>query len=734
MNVTTTISQDWSEEFDLVAGVKTAEDDEQGTAKTLRTTTVAPEDHIDPIKGAELGQENLDAEETNEVGSDSGGKAPADSNSAIKETVTLVEDAVPGLPTNGERKASSTLNTREITAALGAELYGNGPHSHLFQYLLTTISKLELERRALEQQLLRISEPKPAATIAEDSHDTLEKPREAAEDPQDIFEKSQEATDAPTTYIWEVFHRVAYGQSDAFFRDIPRKFKGDTDSDSLRGRDETENMLEYMKRHPSTAFAVIYHYSTRDYTGRKAGVVSGRMIQDGPPAKSHGQYIQLAEQTKDAIKAIITEHPEEFKGFTSENDFPLPITQPYWIFYLYNQAFLRLRSCSGLEENDQNRMKLLCDWFEENWRSDWDEANALLGRGKINRKHYSKLFRPGDIWISKDDDGSIKAEKLEPFPWSDVRGQKADAIGWCFNGSFVKEQWDYWTHDEIYIIPTGKEEVDITSLSGYPIRFAESGTYEKLVSRGEKFWQCRKKKLISFQEEGDPIDDEVRYMVDYQMLKRMHPKKAIFQYKGDDLGEEAMNAKNPPDDDFLALLPSHIHAFSLQRKHWFILIDEADVFIEERNFADMKRNALISVFLRAMEYFNGILILTTNRVGTFDAAFKSRIQLALRYRPLDQDQRRRVWSNFFRMLRNTKERVDLDDLEMNVEKLARIDMNGRQIRNAVTTARHLAKFRKERLVYGHIQDAVETVTDFDKYLDTVRGVLEERWAREDRLR
>lgn len=57
-------------------------------------------------------------------------------------------------------------------------------------------------------------------------------------------------------------------------------------------------------------------------------------------------------------------------------------------------------------------------------------------------------------------------------------------------------------------------------------------------------------------------------MVDYQMLKRMHPKKAIFQYKGDDLGEEAMNAKNPPDDDFLALLPSHIHAFSLQRKHW----------------------------------------------------------------------------------------------------------------------------------------------------------------------
>lgn len=61
---------------------------------------------------------------------------------------------------------------------------------------------------------------------------------------------------------------------------------------------------------------------------------------------------------------------------------------------------------------------------------------------------------------------------------------------------------------------------------------------------------------------------EARYIVDYHMLKRMHPNNSIFQQNGDDLGEEAMNAKSPPDDDFLALLPSHIHAFSLHRKHW----------------------------------------------------------------------------------------------------------------------------------------------------------------------
>lgn len=41
-----------------------------------------------------------------------------------------------------------------------------------------------------------------------------------------------------------------------------------------------------------------------------------------------------------------------------------------------------------------------------------------------------------------------------------------------------------------------------------------------------------------------------------------------------------------------------------------ILLDEADVFLEERSIADLARNALVSVFLRALEYYDGILILT----------------------------------------------------------------------------------------------------------------------------
>lgn len=36
-----------------------------------------------------------------------------------------------------------------------------------------------------------------------------------------------------------------------------------------------------------------------------------------------------------------------------------------------------------------------------------------------------------------------------------------------------------------------------------------------------------------------------------------------------------------------------------------VLLDEADIFLEERTLSDLKRNALVSVFLRVLEYYSG---------------------------------------------------------------------------------------------------------------------------------
>ncbi|MGE4431452.1 MAG: ATP-binding protein [Sphingobium sp.] len=79
-----------------------------------------------------------------------------------------------------------------------------------------------------------------------------------------------------------------------------------------------------------------------------------------------------------------------------------------------------------------------------------------------------------------------------------------------------------------------------------------------------------------------------------------------------------------------------------QRWGAVMLIDEADVYIKRRD-DDMTMNAVVGVFLRVLEYFNGLLFLTTNRVDDIDEAIVSRCIALIKYHAPDAEGRRRIW-------------------------------------------------------------------------------------------
>lgn len=79
-----------------------------------------------------------------------------------------------------------------------------------------------------------------------------------------------------------------------------------------------------------------------------------------------------------------------------------------------------------------------------------------------------------------------------------------------------------------------------------------------------------------------------------------------------------------------------------------LLLDEADIFLEERSLHELECNKLVSIFLRVLEYYEGIMFLTANRVSTFDAAFQSRIHISLEYPDLDKKSRKAIWDNFLK--------------------------------------------------------------------------------------
>jgi ATPase family associated with various cellular activities (AAA) len=79
-----------------------------------------------------------------------------------------------------------------------------------------------------------------------------------------------------------------------------------------------------------------------------------------------------------------------------------------------------------------------------------------------------------------------------------------------------------------------------------------------------------------------------------------------------------------------------------QRWGAVMLIDEADVYIKRRD-DNITMNAVVGVFLRVLEYFNGLLFLTTNRVDDIDEAIVSRCIAMIKYYPPDEAARRRIW-------------------------------------------------------------------------------------------
>lgn len=219
--------------------------------------------------------------------------------------------------------------------------------------------------------------------------------------------------------------------------------------------------------------------------------------------------------------------------------------------------------------------------------------------------------------------------------------------------------------------------------------------------------------------------------------------RPLFPITCGDLGESAIEVEESLERNF-----------SLAHK-WgcVLLLDEADVFLTLRNQTDLRRNAVVSVFLRTLEYYSGILFLTTNRVGALDPAFKSRIHISLYYPKLGRKASSEIWRNHIEKARGYFEKkggkYSLRKREIiefskqhhkNLKDQKAEPWNGRQIRNAFQTAIALAEHEaylnggKPELTERHFEKVAKASSDFDWYLKMTHGRSESQLAEASRIR
>jgi hypothetical protein len=109
--------------------------------------------------------------------------------------------------------------------------------------------------------------------------------------------------------------------------------------------------------------------------------------------------------------------------------------------------------------------------------------------------------------------------------------------------------------------------------------------------------------------------------------------------------------------------------------------DECEIFLAQRG-DDLERSAIVGIFLRLLDYYQGILFLTTNRPDVLDHAVLSRVMLKLVYHDLDHTARATIW-------RTMLQAAGLTLTDGTVEELAGTAVNGRQIRNLTRLAKIL---------------------------------------------
>jgi SpoVK/Ycf46/Vps4 family AAA+-type ATPase len=162
--------------------------------------------------------------------------------------------------------------------------------------------------------------------------------------------------------------------------------------------------------------------------------------------------------------------------------------------------------------------------------------------------------------------------------------------------------------------------------------------------------------------------------------------------------------------DWTRLFSRYAHETELNLERMFsaaehagvlLLFDEADALFGKRSDVNDSRdryaNIEVSYLLQRMEAYQGLAILTTNLKGTMDKAFQRRLRFTVNFPFPDVRQREAIWSRAFPPATPTR--------ELDVRRLAQLNVAGGNIRNIALNAAFIAAEMKSPVCMQHLLQA-----------------------------
>lgn len=340
------------------------------------------------------------------------------------------------------------------------------------------------------------------------------------------------------------------------FLDAP-EWMGSVDTGTLHCKAPIQNFDLFMEKNKDISFIVF-----KTYTARHPEQDRIVLKTDEIPEITIKESIRpITRELIEAVKFVLgsqDKYADLWHDFKAKSELPAP-----YLFVFHQRGYPGTVSHTA-KKSSREQLASLWTYVIHEHGNEYTTADISLSSGKITSGCIKYLFKPGDILVQRKADfclgwvakswakhvktyratreharamitktsqiplyGTEKASKgmVNERVW--VQAWKIPVWNWDFDGSFERH------HDELsfsvvteddpgpgpgikYASRAGDkdskstpEPISIKDLEVFPIRYAPQEVVQQLRRRGKAFWQCRKRKLVCYEEHANDSQESM---------------------------------------------------------------------------------------------------------------------------------------------------------------------------------------------------------------------------------
>lgn len=275
-------------------------------------------------------------------------------------------------------------------------------------------------------------------------------------------------------------HPVAYYEDKPTYRDRHSGGEG-----KLMGDKIVHSLDDYLGLQSKVSFLVVHDHSCTDYFQTDDRTLDDNHRRNLGPSKENLRIV--APLLQEALLKVAEYNPMQGAPLSFLRD--QGMGAPYPFLFHHHKRLVEL----AREEMYEGVLSPLLDFLDTSYKKEYEEADSLFEGGDLTSRHLTKLFKPNQMVISRNESNVLQAYILH----SCVALHRGKVLfhGWSlvYDGNSLKRL--PWVQEIDGLLD---ERIRIADFKVHPAEFARPEDIEYLEKRGRRFWNMRNQTYICY--------------------------------------------------------------------------------------------------------------------------------------------------------------------------------------------------------------------------------------------